>query len=181
MWQNASSLSIKAKSKTYFFQGDFAHISKEEEQRIKSEALSDPMGKVRYCLHQNPDNLLHYMYIGICKGTYVRPHRHIKSGKCYQIISGIMEVLLFDSDGTISNRFKMDAENIHSSHVLRLSPDIYHTEIYLSEVVVFSEVIAVVDTFELGKESNPSAPWAPDESDEQACQEYLVKLLDINS
>ena len=177
MWQNASSISIKGKSKAYFFQGDFANISKQEILRIKLDALSDPLGRVRYCLHESPEDLLHYMVIGSLKGTYVQPHRHIKSSVFYQIIEGRLEVLMFDSGGNISHRFNMDAKEKHSYHFVRLNPNVWHTEIYLSEVAIFCEVIAA----SLGKEANPVAPWAPDESDEQACQEYLAKLMDTDS
>ena len=172
MWRDASELSIKAKSKTYFYQGEVAAIRPAELQRLIDEAALDPMKKARLCVHSRPESPIHNMIIASHRSTYVGPHRHDHSSVFYTMIQGAMRLIIFDEQGHVKEWYPLEAGQPDVPQFARIESGIWHAEVYMSEWSLFSESVLSPS----GKENVlVPAPWGPG-ANEQAKQDFMDQM-----
>ena len=174
MWCDASKLSIKAKSKTYFYQGGVATIKPVELQQLLDDAARDPMKKARFCMHPSPEYPINHMIIASHYNTYVNPHLHHHSSVFYHMIQGAMRLIIFDDDGRVKEWYPLAAGQPDTAQFASHNPGVWHAHVYMSEWTIFSESVLS----SAGAENSVDAPWGPDET-EQAKQDFMNRMRNL--
>ena len=146
-------------------------LSKNDLSVLRELAENADLRRSRICLHLSEKDSIQEMVIGLCRGSYIRPHRHIGKSESYHIIEGELTVIIFDESGQVTQRVEMSANDAHLNLICRLSKEAWHTVIPRTEYVAFHEV-----TNGPFKRSNSEyASWAPHESDSDAIALFLEK------
>ena len=146
-----------------FAQSDVVAVGRDWLDRLKRDALAAPRRRARLCLHADHDDAVQEMVIAFCRGSWVRPHRHVGRCESLHVIEGELAVLLFDDAGGVERRIDLcgggTSNGAQSSRpfMYRLSTPAWHTVVPCSDFVVVHEVtqgpfIAGDDGF---------APWSP--------------------
>ena len=119
-------------------------------------------------LEDNPHRFLNVML----RDTYVRPHRHRDPPKpeAFLVLRGELDVLLFDDDGAITDRFALSAEG--PARGVDLVPGLWHSLVVKSHHAVIYEVKPGPYDPADDKEF---AAWAPPEGD-PSVPAYLAGL-----
>ena len=160
-----------------FVQSDIARVSLTDLDDLKQEAHQSPSNRFRLCLHRNTEEKVHEMINVFCQGTYIQPHRHPKTkSESYHIISGALNVYLFDDNGKVYEKIEMGEIGSGKSFILRMSNSPWHMPVPFSDIVIFDETFS--GPFE-SKRDVSYAPWAPDEVEKNKALEYQRKILSI--
>jgi cupin fold WbuC family metalloprotein len=141
-------------------------------EALKLKAAASNLKRSRLCAHKHSDSTLHEMLIVLSKGCYVRPHRHDQKSESFHVVEGLVDVVLFDENGGITEVVKMGDSQSGLDFYYRISDPIFHTPIMRSDVVVLHETT----NGPFNKEDTIYAPWAPEEDDSEAVQSYLEQL-----
>ena len=143
-------------------------------EELKREALKNPRQRIRLCAHRGVDDRLHEMLIVHTKDTYVRPHRHTGKSESFHVIDGLVDVVVFDEAGEITEVIPMGTFGSGRAFFYRIADPLYHTLLIRSDVIVFHEAT----TGPFRREETGFAPWAPDESDPKAVAAFLKSVND---
>lgn len=106
---------------------------------LKRLALLNPRQRVRLCTHRSPNDALHEMFIVHTRDCYVRPHKHLGKSESMTVLEGIVDVVLFNEDGSIRQVVRMGEPGSGKVFYQRLSEPIYHMLIIRTEFLVFHE------------------------------------------
>jgi len=139
---------------------------------LKKKAGSNPRKRIRLCAHRDVEDELHEMLIIHKKDIYVRPHKHLNKSESFHIIEGLVDVVVFDDDGSIIEVIKMGDYSSGLMFYYRLSDPYYHTLIIRSDFLVFHETA----NGPFRRADMVFAPWAPDESDITGQNEFIERL-----
>ncbi len=154
---------------------DIIEVNRETVEYLIQRAAESPRKRYRLCLHHSPDFIVNEMVIVGNHDTYVHPHRHPKGkDESYAIIQGDMVVFIFDNNGNVIRHVKMGEYGSGKTVLYRLSSDLWHLPVPLTEWVVYHEIFTGPFRKELDVEY---APWAPPETDHAAVAEYMKMLL----
>ncbi len=89
----------------------------------KLQELSfSPTGTRRFCLHDSPEAPLHTMVIEVEAGVEYPPHQHLDSDEIIFILSGKMDILIWDKGSAESPSV------IHLDSSLNISPIVLVSE-----------------------------------------------------
>ena len=155
----------------YFNQEKVIKIDKNVIEGLKEKAKINDSGKYRLCLHHNPQDNLHEMFIVRGKGDYGRPEKHLYTTESHTIIEGRLLIIIFDNEGDIKEVFELSKNKYHS---YRMDANVYHMSIPLTEQVVYYET-------KLGpfpNEGNIFPLWAPEGNKREQVEEYMEKIKD---
>jgi cupin fold WbuC family metalloprotein len=130
--------------------------------------------RVRLCAHKSSAHNLHEMIIVHEKSAYVRPHRHVGKIESMHIISGTVDVIIFDDHGNITRVIEMGEFSSGKSFYYRMDTPLFHTLLIRSEVLVFHETT----NGPFNRSDATFAPWSPDGSDINAINIYMTNLND---
>ena len=128
--------------------------------------------RVRLCAHLNQDDLLHEMLIVHEKSIYVRPHKHPGKNESTHIIEGLVDVVLFDSEGRIERVVSMGDYASGKTFYYRMAAPTFHTLLIRSEVLVFHETT----NGPFDRSATIFAPWAPEEDDVNSIAAFMSDL-----
>jgi cupin fold WbuC family metalloprotein len=150
-----------------FAQSEVVTVGREWLDRLKREAQASPRRRARVCLHQSHDDAVQEMVIAFCRGSLVRPHRHVGRCESLHVIEGELAVLLFDDAGHVERRIDLCGGGVAGGasigghptkpFMYRLSAPAWHTVAPCSELVVVHEVTQ--GPFVVGDDG--FAPWSP--------------------
>lgn len=150
-------------------------VSRFEISQMVEKSKETDRKRMRICSHRDPDDRLHEMLIVHEMGTYVRPHKHLDRSESFHIISGEVDVFIYNDDGSIRTIISMGEYGSGKMFYYRLNECLFHTMLIHSRQLVFQETT-------LGP-FNPSntvfAPWAPAPYDQDLCAEYIKNLQKI--
>lgn len=141
---------------------------------LSAAAAAAPRLRTHFNLHETLEDPIHRVIMAAVPGTYVRPHRHLASGKFedFMILRGRALVLSFNDAGVIRRRVELKAGS--GSAMVSMTPEEWHTFLPLDEKVVVCEV-------KPGPYSKPApsdfADWAPEEG--APAVEQLIKWFRI--
>ena len=141
---------------------------------LKEQASHNPRQRIRLCAHRDVADTLHEMLIIHAKNTYVRPHKHVGKSESFHVIEGIVDVVLFDEAGAVTDVIKMGEYASGRRFYYRISDPLYHTLLIRSEVLVFHETT----NGPFKREDMIFAAWAPDENDQAARDSFINHLED---
>lgn len=143
-------------------------------ERLKQSAAESPRGRFRLCLHTSTEHCQQEMAIVLCRGTYVRPHRHIpEKSKSYHLIDGEMAVYLFDDHGHVVRRIDMGPPGSGKSFLYRTVSRLWYLPVATTDMVVYHEVFP--GPFHKDDDVEYAA-WSPKEDDLAGAAEYLGQL-----
>lgn len=141
---------------------------------LKKEAGKAPRKRVRLNIHKSLEDPIHEMFIVHTKGTYVRPHKHLRKNESLHILEGEASIIFFDDDGVISDVIQMSNYSSGKDFYYKLDKPWYHTLIVRSETLVFCETA----NGPYNKADTIFAPWTPSENDTDEIRNYMKKLAD---
>lgn len=133
-------------------------------EEVRNKAIQSPRKRMNHNFHQLEETYQRFLNI-LCRGTYVRPHRHTDPPKAetFLILEGKISFLLFNDSGSIIESHILEAGG--PKFGIDILPGVWHSLVCISDTAVCFE----------GKHGpyNPAndkdfAPWAPLENTEDA-------------
>ena len=152
---------------------DLTRVSKADIALLKQKALANDRKRIRLCSHKNVNDPLHEMLIIHTKDTYVRPHKHLNKSESFHVIEGSVDIVIFDEQGEFREVIPMGEYSSGRAFYYRMETALYHTLLIHSDFLVFHEITKGP----FHRSDTVFAPWAPQESDPEACGAYLRKLM----
>lgn len=108
---------------------------------LKKIADKSKLKRSRICLHHSNNSRTHEMIISLKKGSYIQPHKHPNSKyESYHVISGKMDVFIFDNKGAVKKIIKMTDINKGGQFFFRLKGGTFHMPISKSKYCYYHEV-----------------------------------------
>lgn len=109
---------------------------------VAAEARSSARLRRNHNLHAEPELVQRFLNV-MQPGTYVRPHRHLRSSpgegfECFLVLQGSMGVLLLDSDGTVIQQLRLDGEG--PLRGVEIPEGVFHTLVALAADTVIFEI-----------------------------------------
>jgi glucose-6-phosphate isomerase len=123
----------RAKSKSFFLKRSSDYFDNNLLNFLK-DYFKEHKQDVRICLHKNSFSLHHDMIILQKKKNFYKPHKHLKKGETYHIITGSMICLLFNNKGKIKKKCLIKKNNIFRTPI-----NTFHTMIPISNYVIYHE------------------------------------------
>jgi cupin fold WbuC family metalloprotein len=133
----------------------------------------NPRARIRICSHRSAEDKVHEMLIVHARKTYVPPHKHLAKSESFHVIEGLVDVVLFDEAGKLSEVIPMGDYRSGRKFYYRLSDPCYHTLLINSDHLVFHETT----NGPFDRADTVFAPWAPDPSDAFAVEAFMDKLV----
>lgn len=130
---------------------------------LLSKANESPRKRSHFNLHQDLNEAVQRLCIGLKKGTYVRPHHHPQDNKweLLLVLRGSVCFVIFDHDGHIIEKLTLNpGDNLAG---IEITPNTWHTVYPATDDAVILEVKEGPYT---ATQKNDFASWAPDEGDE---------------
>jgi len=145
-------------------------ITHRQLNEVLRQAADLPRLRHHLIVHESPDDPVQRLFIGLRRGTYVRPHRHPRVGELGVVIRGACDLLSFDDRGTVTGRTSLGPEG--EALAFDLQPNEWHTVVVRSEEALFLE--AKPGPYDPERVSE-FARWAPPEGSEAvpAFQQWL--------
>ncbi|HOE80554.1 MAG TPA: WbuC family cupin fold metalloprotein [Smithellaceae bacterium] len=150
-------------------------ITEEMLGSLIDQAGALPRLRANYNVHESPEDPVQRLFIAAEPSSYFRPHRHEGKSELALIIRGLFDILLFDLDGTVTERIQ--AGRGRNIIAVEIPADIYHTWIPMEQGSVF---------FEVKKGPyDPAAPasfaiWSPPEGS-AGVKEFQTRLLNAQA
>ncbi len=139
---------------------------------LKKKAGINPRHRIRLCSHPDFMDRLHEMLIVHKKDVCVPPHKHPEKSESIHIVEGLVDIITFNDDGSISQVLPLGEYGSGRVFYCRMNTSVYHTLLIHSEILAFHEITN--GPFQKG--DTLFAPWSPDISDPESCRRYLKHL-----
>jgi cupin fold WbuC family metalloprotein len=159
-------------SAQYFDNQEIIAIEETSLPKLKMMAEKAPLRRARYCLHHQSQDLLHEMVIAFCQDSYVRPHKHKNKSESFHMIEGELLVVFFDNHGRVTRFLRMKAKGQDGCFLYRLSSELWHMVIPLTDHVVIHEVT----NGPFIKEDSTFAAWSPDGNDKNEALRFMEQV-----
>jgi len=123
---------------SFYAADEVSHVDQNDVAALQRLSLESGEAS-RYNLHNEPSDDLHSMVILQPRGAYAQPRKHMTKSKVFQLVSGKMAVIVFDDSGTVTSVHRLAADE---TLVVRIAPNLFHTNVSLSDQAVYHEIIA---------------------------------------
>jgi cupin fold WbuC family metalloprotein len=140
--------------------------------QLKKIANKNTRQRVRLCAHATTSDLLHEMVIVHNFGEYVRPHKHINKSESLHIIEGLVDLIMFTDDGSISQCLRLGEYASARPFYFRMAAPIFHMLIIRSETLVFHETT----NGPFDRSQTLFAPWSPREVDKIQVECFIAEV-----
>ncbi|HSB97837.1 MAG TPA: WbuC family cupin fold metalloprotein [Spongiibacteraceae bacterium] len=103
-----------------------------------SRATASPRLRSHHNLHEVAEDPVQRLWVAVKRDSYFRVHKHPQKWEFSVVVSGLLDVLVFDDSGVVTERIRVGP----GSDVLafELPPNTFHTWLPLAEESVFFEV-----------------------------------------
>jgi cupin fold WbuC family metalloprotein len=165
-------------SKVIFSKSKVISINPEVIKRLKRQANKSLDGKARLCLHGDLDSSLQEMVIVHSRNVYVKPHKHTRKDESISIIEGRCFLVIFDKKGNIKKKVLLGQKPQDDNFICRISKDVWHSMVILSDFIVFHEVSSGPFT---GKDDSIFPSWAPEKDNQNEINKFTRNILSIKS
>jgi len=166
----------KINDEVLYTKDTITRVDAKDVEILKSMAVANPRKRVRLCAHPNPDDLLHEMIIVLYDASYVPPHKELTKSESFHMVEGVMEVLIYNDDGSLREVVPLAAPGSDRPFYYRLSDSLFHTVLPVSDVVVYHEITN--GPFHPG--GAQFADWAPgNDADAADKEKYLEEMRDM--
>lgn len=128
-------------------------------------AKESPRKRSHQVFHEDHSDAVQRIFIGLVKGTYVKPHRHplAKRWEMIMALKGRSALLIFDDEGVLIQKYILSP--MESCMGVELPEKTWHTVCPIADEAVIMEIKAgpfVAEGF------SEFADWAPDENTDEA-------------
>ena len=147
-------------------------VDREDLERLKEQMHLAGRQRIRLCAHRSPEDKVHDMLIIHEKDVYIRPHKHLCRTESFHVIEGVVDVIVYQDHRSISDVIPMGPYGSGRQFFYRFSEPFFHTMRIISDYVIFHETTS--GPFK--RSDTVYAPWAPDQNDEVAKQQFLTDL-----
>jgi cupin fold WbuC family metalloprotein len=145
---------------------------------LTDQAEVSPRLRQHRNVHQSYQEASQRLFNAIEPGSYIRPHRHASDPREELLIAvrGLMALVTFDDQGAVTNVLRFGTERHEDEMAVGVeeSSSTWHTVIALEPGCVLLEVKP--GPFDPNQPKD-LAPWAPEESSDEAST-YLGRLLE---
>ena len=148
------------------------NLTRQEIGQLVKAARKNCRNRIRFCVHQTEEELLHQMFIVHPRHAYVRPHMHIEKSESIVVLDGNVDYIIFDEVGNIKERLEMGPYNSGRPFFQSAGPGIVHTLLIHSEWLVFLEITEGPFV----KEGTKYAEWSPLETDHDGAADFVRSL-----
>ena len=162
----------KINDEVFVAQDEIVHIGESELVFLKDQARSNTRKRARICAHKSNNDRLHEMFIAISSQSYIHPHKHTLKSESFHIVEGVVDVVLFDDHGEITEIIKLGDSCSGRKFFYRLSESIYHTLLIRSEYLLVHEVT----NGPFSREKTILAGFAPAEAEMVEAAKYMNKV-----
>jgi cupin fold WbuC family metalloprotein len=142
-------------------------LSKQDTEYLQTAAQANVRNRSRVCTHLTIEEDIHEMVIYHPKGTYVRPHKHRGKDESFHLISGEIDLVIFDEGGNVVESLPMGDYSSGKIFYYRISANTFHTQIVRKDTIFHEVTKGPFD-----KRDNVAADWSPDERNTLAIQKY---------
>lgn len=149
-----------------------ATLSEEDIAWLRNLAAKTTRKRIRICSHAKPEDNLHDMIIVHMREAYVRPHKHLDRCESFHVISGEVDMVVFEESGSVKSVFRMGSYGTGRPFYYRLNQPLFHMLIIRSEVLVFHE--STTGPFQ--RDQTVFAPWSPEEQQQSLRSEFLQRV-----
>lgn len=109
---------------------------------VAAEARNSVRLRRNHNLHAEPELVQRFLNV-MQPGTYVRPHRHLRSSpgegfECFLLLQGIMGVLLLDPEGAVIQQLRLDGAG--PLRGVEIPEGVFHTLVALAPDTVMFEI-----------------------------------------
>jgi cupin fold WbuC family metalloprotein len=130
-------------------------------------------GRTRILMHPNSTSKLHEMYVLYGKETFIRANKHIDKDESVYVLEGIVDVVLFENSGNISEVVRLEANSDNNGCFILLPANQYHSVIIRSvSALLFESTPGPFDPT-----VTVYADWSPGEDDLDS-QRLFIKMVD---
>lgn len=147
-------------------------VRRSDLEYLKSEVHRTTRKRIRLCVHQTDEAVLHEMFVVYTGMTYVRPNVHIGKDESLHILEGEADFVFFDDEGAVLDVIALGDQKSGKNFFVRVPQGIYHTIIMRSDYMIIHE--ATPGPFD--RKDTLWAPWAPPDSDAEAVAGYQRDL-----
>jgi cupin fold WbuC family metalloprotein len=139
---------------------------------LKSEVHKTTRKRIRLCIHQTDDALMHEMFVVYTGMTYVRANLHVGKDESLHILEGEADFIFFDMLGNILDVVPLGDKHSGRNFFIRVPQGVFHTIIMRSEHLIIHE--ATPGPFD--RSETLWAPWSPLDSDAEQVYLYQREL-----
>jgi cupin fold WbuC family metalloprotein len=143
---------------------------------MTSKSAASPRRRAHHNLHASPSDPVQRFVVVAQSDTYIRPHRHMTKSELCTMVRGRFEVVVFDADGTITDRTVVGEGTPNIAY--ELPAQTWHTLLALTDGAAFVEV----------KEGpyDPAtaaefARWAPEEGGATAAFQRWIETAPVGA
>ena len=130
---------VKANDAVYVAKSEIISVNCNDVMMLKEKVGNCPDKRIRICTHQTSDDRLHEMMIAITQDSYVRPHKHLSKSESFHLIEGLIDVIIFNDEGEITEVVSMGNFSSGESFFYRLAAPYFHTLLLRTDIAVFHE------------------------------------------
>jgi cupin fold WbuC family metalloprotein len=143
-------------------------------KKLKIEAERSERKRVTHRFHKKYSEKVQRMLNVMCRGTYARPHAHVKPQKVevFIVLEGRVVVVEFTKTGKVRNFNVLDAKK--GNFGVEISQNSIHSVIPLSKIAVLYEIKEGPYS---KKNDKTFAKFAPIEEDNTSGQDFNDKVL----
>lgn len=142
---------------------------------LKRQALATAHRRARICAHRNTQERVHEMLIAIAASSYIRPHRHPGKSESFHIVEGVVDIVIFNNVGDITNVVRLGDKSSGHAFYYRLAESRFHTLIIHTPMLIVHEVTSGP----FMPEETILAPFAPAEEQTAEVTRYDAHLRTI--
>jgi cupin fold WbuC family metalloprotein len=162
----------KQSDEVFYAEGEIVTFAAADLEFLRQQTLRNPRKRARLCVHRDVSDSLHEMIIVNARDTYVRPHKNTAKPKSFQMLEGMMEVVVFDDAGNVTSATRLGPYGSGHSSYFRLHETRFHTLRTLTSIGIFQETTR--GPFVMG--DTVFAAWAPEDKDIAACENFLRRM-----
>jgi cupin fold WbuC family metalloprotein len=155
-----------------FADAPLSTLSRDDIAWLQARAAKTARRRIRICTHPDSGDPLHEMLIVHTRETYVRPHKHANKSESFHVITGEVDVVLFEEDGAVGQAIRMGDYASGKHFYYRLNEPRFHTLLIRSDLLVFHEVT----TGPFRRDGTLFPPWAPEEGQGVLRQDFLARV-----
>lgn len=148
------------------------NLDHEDIDQLIELASRNKRKRIRYCVHESPNDNVHEMFIVHPRGAYVRPHKHLNKIESMLVLKGNVDYVVFEDDGSVRKVIQMGDSSSGKTFYNSMRESIFHTLLIRSEWLVFLEITQ--GPFE--RKDTLFAEWSPEESNSLSVEKYLKSL-----
>jgi len=130
---------------------------------LAAKAAASPRLRTNHNVHDSAADPVQRYFIVAARDSYFRPHRHPTKSETALVLRGKLDVVTFDSTGTVITRYAMGEGTPGFGYETPLGS--WHTLVVQSDSVAFFEIKE--GPYDPATAVEP-APWAPPEGDARA-------------